>query len=87
MSKASGSHLDSRLRLKEVPVGRGNEHGNSDCCGALPKKAKNQTHSCQHTFGFQPPVGGAEQRRSSREKGEDCLRPKGPSSAAPAASE
>lgn len=33
---------------------------------------------------FAPPVGGAEHRRGWRIKGEDCLRPAGPSSAAPA---
>ena len=36
---------------------------------------------------FRVPMRSAEQRRRWREKGEDCLRAKGPSSAAPANAE
>ena len=36
---------------------------------------------------FSFPLRGAEQRRRMRKKGEDCLRAKGPSSAAPASAE
>ena len=50
-----GAFLDSRLRLKEVPVGRGNDHENSNCCGALPKKAKNKTPAFQRRSVFNLP--------------------------------
>ena len=48
----------------------------SACCGRLPKKGKNQIHcdTGSARVGCSGPLGGAEQRRLGRTKGEHCLR-------------
>ncbi len=48
----------------------------SACCGRLPKKGKNQIHcdTGSARVGCSGPLGGAEQRRLGRKKGEHCLR-------------
>ncbi len=48
----------------------------SACCGRPPKRGKDQIHCDTGSawVGFPGPLGGAEQRRLGRKKGEHCLR-------------
>jgi len=60
----------------------------TECYGRPEKKAKiKKANRPSSPEGLPGPLGGAEQRRKARKKGEDCLKGKAPSSAAPASAE